>query len=68
MISTFSTLGNYDYGFYWHFHLDGEIELEVKLTRMLSVGGIPATGVGVDPEFAPHKPCRLFSQCSKAYC
>ncbi|QMU71347.1 primary-amine oxidase [Streptacidiphilus sp. P02-A3a] len=35
VISSFSTVGNYDYGFYWYFYLDGTIELEVKLTGIL---------------------------------
>jgi len=52
VVSSFSTVGNYDYGWYWHLHLDGEIELEVKLTGILSVGGVdPKTGE--DPQFTP---------------
>ncbi len=35
VISFFTTVGNYDYGFYWYFSLDGTIELEVKLTGVL---------------------------------
>jgi len=31
-VSSWSNLGNYDYGFYWNFYLDGSIEVEVKLT------------------------------------
>src|SRR5919199_2594062 len=31
VVSFISTVGNYDYGFYWCFYLDGMIELEVKL-------------------------------------
>lgn len=40
VISFFATVANYDYGFYWSFHQDGNIELEVKLTGVLSVSGI----------------------------
>jgi primary-amine oxidase len=29
-----------DYGFYWYFYLDGHIELEVKLTGILSVSAV----------------------------
>lgn len=36
VISSISTVGNYDYGFYWYLYLDGTIELEVKLTGILS--------------------------------
>lgn len=31
-VSCWANLGNYDYGFYWNFHLDGSIHPEVKLT------------------------------------
>jgi primary-amine oxidase len=42
VVSTFVTVGNYDYGFFWSLYQDGAIELEVKLTGILSVAGIPA--------------------------
>ena len=32
MISSFSAIGNYDYGFFWYLYQDGTIEFEVKLT------------------------------------
>jgi primary-amine oxidase len=32
VISSFSTVGNYDYGFLWSLHTDGTIAFEVKLT------------------------------------
>ncbi|WP_066907953.1 primary-amine oxidase [Millisia brevis] len=35
VISFFTTVGNYDYGFYWYFYLDGTIECEAKLTGVL---------------------------------
>jgi primary-amine oxidase len=35
VISFFSTVGNYDYGFYWYLYLDGTIEVEIKLTGIL---------------------------------
>jgi primary-amine oxidase len=35
VVSFFSTVGNYDYGFYWYFYLDGTIECEIKLTGVL---------------------------------
>ena len=35
VVSFFTTVGNYDYGFYWYFYLDGTIECEVKLTGVL---------------------------------
>ncbi|MGE4427556.1 MAG: monoamine oxidase, partial [Solirubrobacteraceae bacterium] len=42
VISNFQTVANYDYGFYWSLYQDGRIELEVKLTGMLSVSGVEA--------------------------
>jgi primary-amine oxidase len=40
VISDFQTVANYDYGFYWSLYQDGRIELEVKLTGILSASGI----------------------------
>ncbi len=42
VVSNFQTVANYDYGFYWSLYQDGTIELEVKLTGMLSASGIEA--------------------------
>jgi primary-amine oxidase len=41
VISFFATVGNYDYGFYWNLYLDGSIELEIKLTGVISTGALP---------------------------
>ena len=35
VVSFFATIGNYDYGFYWYFYLDGTIQLEVKATGVM---------------------------------
>ena len=32
VVSSIATVGNYEYGFYWYFYLDGTMQLEVKLT------------------------------------
>jgi primary-amine oxidase len=40
IVSNFQTVANYDYGFYWSLYQDGRIELEVKLTGILSVSGL----------------------------
>ena len=47
VISSFSAIGNYDYGFFWYLYQDGMVELEVKLTGVLSTG---AVAPGVRPE------------------
>jgi primary-amine oxidase len=41
VVSSISTVGNYEYGFYWYFHLDGTIQCEVKLTGVISNGAEP---------------------------
>ncbi len=48
VVSYWATIGNYDYGYYWNFHLDGSIELEVKLSGI-------ALASAVAPD-APHSP------------
>jgi len=35
VISSFVSIGTYDYGYYWYLYLDGTIEMEVKLTGVL---------------------------------
>ncbi len=49
VISSIATVGNYEYGFYWYFYLDGTIQLEVKLTGIMSTMAIEP---GDDPRFA----------------
>ena len=49
VVSSIATVGNYEYGFYWYFYLDGNIQLEVKLTGIVSPMAVPP---GEDPEFA----------------
>jgi len=57
VISFFTTVGNYDYGFFWYFYQDGSIQLEVKLTGIIQTaaiapgksypwGGMVAEGLG----------------------
>jgi primary-amine oxidase len=36
VISSIATVGNYEYGFYWYFYLDGSMQLEIKLTGVMS--------------------------------
>lgn len=40
VISFFSTVANYDYGFFWSFYQDGTLEVEVKLTGMVNTGAL----------------------------
>ena len=36
VVSSIATVGNYEYGFFWYFYLDGSIQFEVKMTGILS--------------------------------
>jgi primary-amine oxidase len=60
VISFFATVGNYDYGFYWHLYLDGSIEFEIKLTGIISTGAVepgtvPEHGTLIAPGlYGPH--------------
>jgi primary-amine oxidase len=49
VVSFVATVGNYEYGFYWYFYLDGNIQLEVKLTGIVSPMAIEP---GSQPAFA----------------
>ncbi|MEV1293617.1 primary-amine oxidase [Pseudonocardia sp. NPDC049635] len=41
VISFFTPIGNYDYGFYWYLYLDGTIELECKATGIVFTSATP---------------------------
>jgi len=47
VISSIATVGNYEYGFFWYLYQDGTIELQLKLTGVVSTG---AVAPGVQPE------------------
>ncbi len=40
VVSHIATVGNYEYGFFWYFYLDGNIQFEAKLTGIMSTQGI----------------------------
>jgi primary-amine oxidase len=40
VVSSIHTVGNYEYGFYWYFYLDGTIQLEIKLTGILQTKAV----------------------------
>lgn len=48
VLSFFTTIGNYDYGFFWYFYQDGTLEFEAKLTGIINTC---ATLPGEEPEF-----------------
>jgi primary-amine oxidase len=47
VVSSISTVGNYEYGLFWYFHQDGSIHFEIKATGILNTAGIR-------PGEAPH--------------
>ena len=53
VVSFFVTVGNYDYGFYWYFGLDGTLEFEVKATGVVFTSAYPAAGYPFASELAP---------------
>lgn len=53
VLSFFTTIGNYDYGFYWYLYLDGTIECEVKATGVVFTSAHPGKGYPYASEVAP---------------
>ncbi len=39
VISTFTTVGNYEYGYFWYFYQDGSWQFEAKLTGIVHTAG-----------------------------
>lgn len=40
VVSSVSTVENYEYGFFWYLYQDGNIQFEIKLTGILSLGAL----------------------------
>ncbi|GER23151.1 amine oxidase [Zafaria cholistanensis] len=53
VISFFTTIGNYDYGFYWYLYLDGTIEFEAKATGVVFTSAQPSKDYPYSSEMAP---------------
>lgn len=53
VISFFTTIGNYDYGFYWYLYLDGTIEFEAKATGVVFTSAFPEGGSDNISQLAP---------------
>ncbi|ALU73557.1 tyramine oxidase (plasmid) [Rhodococcus erythropolis R138] len=49
VISFFTTVGNYDYGFFWYLYLDGTIECEAKLTGVVFTSAYPGDNADGTP-------------------
>ena len=53
VVSFFTTVGNYDYGFYWYLYLDGTIEFEAKATGVVFTSALPNGSTDFASEIAP---------------
>lgn len=65
VVSSIVTAGNYDYGFFWYFYLDGTIEMEVKLTGIVTTialqpGELPRHAARISAELAAPNHQHLF--------
>jgi primary-amine oxidase len=60
VVSSISTVENYEYGFFWYLYQDGNIQFEIKLTGILSLGAVkpgekPPFGTVIAPQlYAPN--------------
>jgi primary-amine oxidase len=53
VVSFFTTVGNYDYGFYWYLYLDGTIAFEAKATGVVFTSAHPGGDYPYASEIAP---------------
>ena len=53
VVSFFTTVGNYDYGFYWYLYLDGTIGFEAKATGVVFTSAHPGGDYPYASEIAP---------------
>lgn len=53
VVSFFTTIGNYDYGFYWYLYLDGTIEFEAKATGVVFTSAYPEASYPYASQIAP---------------
>lgn len=53
-VSFIATVGNYEYGFFWHLYLDGSIHCEIKLTGVMNTTALrPGAKSEFGVEIAP---------------
>jgi primary-amine oxidase len=53
VVSFFTTVGNYDYGFYWYLYLDGTIGFEAKATGVVFTSAHPGGDYPYASQIAP---------------
>lgn len=66
VVSAIHTIGNYEYGFFWYFYLDGTIQFEAKLTgivqtRAIAPGATSQFGALVAPQLDAPNHQHLFN-------
>ena len=66
VISFFTTVGNYEYGFFWYFYQDGSIDYQVKLTGVVNSSAVPPNvkpknGTLVAPQVVAHNHQHYFN-------
>jgi primary-amine oxidase len=66
VVSSISTVGNYEYGLFWYFHQDGSIHFEMKATGILNTAGLrpgekPDYGTIVSPGVYAHYHQHIFN-------
>jgi primary-amine oxidase len=66
VVSSISTVGNYEYGSFWYFHQDGSIHFEMKATGILNTSGLargekPSYGTIVSPGVYAHYHQHIFN-------
>jgi len=66
VVSSISTVGNYEYGSFWYFHQDGSIHFEIKATGILNTAGLrpgesPDYGTIVSPGVYAHYHQHIFN-------
>ena len=65
VISSISTVGNYEYGSYWYFYLDGTFEFEMKATGIINtVACVPGRPTSTAPRWRRAWSARSTSTCS----
>lgn len=64
VISSVSTVENYEYGFFWYLYQDGNIQLEVKLTGILSLGAFQP---GETPKYGTLVAPQLYAPCHQHF-
>ena len=66
VVSSISTVGNYEYGLFWYFHMDGSIHFEIKATGIMNTAALmpgeqPRYGTMVSPGIYAHYHQHVFN-------